>query len=39
MPYFNFATYADVREEWASHECCHWTRAKHRLDRDFGRKR
>ena len=36
-----FESFRDAESYYAtlSHETTHWTRAKHRLDRDFGRKR
>lgn len=36
-----FETFRDAESHAATvlHELCHWTKAKHRLDRDFGRKK
>ena len=36
-----FEAFRDAQSYYATlaHETTHWTRAKHRLDRDFGRKR
>jgi antirestriction protein ArdC len=39
MPPFESFKDAESYHTTLAHECCHWTRAPSRLDRDFGRKR
>lgn len=39
MPTFESFLSAEGYYATLGHECCHWTRHKSRLDRDFGRKR
>ncbi|MCC6206443.1 MAG: DUF1738 domain-containing protein [Hyphomicrobiales bacterium] len=36
-----FEAFRDAQSYYATlgHECCHWTKAKSRLDRDFGKKK
>jgi antirestriction protein ArdC len=39
MPCIDFFRDSESYYSTLGHECCHWTRHKSRLDRDFGRKR